>query len=204
MFLVIIILTIILMLCSIALAVYGIQVEEFSLVVSSLSVLAASISGLIAAIVLKQNKDKDRPYIILKPNYNRYGFIQIEVTNHGTETAIIDYFETDVTFNLHKGQSFFEVIKEIVIPPGVSIKYPLLLIREYEEKNACYTSKGIIRYKNIAGKKYKNKFMFNIENQGPSFAHDNESTKTHYKIQMIPDEIRKLKEELKKTRENKG
>lgn len=175
---------------------------EITLVISSLSVIAATISGLVATILLKQHKDKERPYISIEPNYDRYGFIQIEVRNDGTETAIIKSVESSVELNLLHGQSLFIELQSVVIPSQHSIKYPLLPIAEYSDKSAEYNSHGTIHYTNIGNKKYKNPFIFNIEGQDGSFWHDEESIKTHFELQKIPKEIKKVGKKLERIKED--
>ncbi len=89
------ILTILLISFSALLSIYSLYIYNISLLISSLSVVTASISGLIAIMVLKANKDNERPFIIIKPNYKLYGVMQISVENHGKEIAIIEKSEVD-------------------------------------------------------------------------------------------------------------
>ena len=162
------ILTILLISFSALLSIYSLYIYNISLLISSLSVVTASISGLIAIMVLKANKDNERPFIIIKPNYKLYGVMQISVENHGKEIAIIEKSEVDNQIKLIDGEIFFDQIKGMVIPPNASVTFFLMHMNEYNKSHKNYTSKGVIYYKNIEGKKFQNNILFNIEKLGPT------------------------------------
>jgi|SRR5699024_1267581 len=196
MFILLITINLIIILLSITFGVYGLIIEEFMLSVSAFSVIAAAISGLVATMVLKSNKDKERPYLTIKPNYNRYGIIQISVENIGKEIATIQDVKADNNIKLIRGEDFFEQIKNTVISPGDSINFILLNLTNYSELSSEYTTKGTITYIDINNKQYNNEFVFSIENLGPSPYHDDEKTKAFYEIQNISKEMKDITKEL--------
>lgn len=198
MFILLVTINILLIVLSITFGIYALIIKEYTLSISAFSVLSATISGLVATMVLKANKDKERPYILIRPNYKKYGFIQITVENVGTEVAVIDDVSYSKEIILFNKENFFEEIKGIALPPGDSVNFPLMNINQYNELSSNYTCQGVIIYRDINDKKYKDKFLFNIENQGASFVDNDPTIKTNYKLQQLPDELKKINKELKK------
>lgn len=183
---------------SLLLSFYSLRVNNIPLLISSLSVIGASISGLIATMVLKANKDKERPFIIIKPTYKRYGVIQISVENYGKEIAIITRSKVDKQIKLLRGESFFEQINGIATSPKEHVTFDLILMNQYKEFHKNYTTKGIIYYKDTKNKEYNNRILFNIEKLGPTPYTDDEERKMFYELQKIPKELEKIQKIIKK------
>lgn len=193
---ILIFMALLLILFSVLLSAYSLFIYNISLLISSLSVVTASISGLVAIMILKANKDNERPFVIIKPNYKRYGLIQISVENYGREIAIIERSEVDKQIKLLGGENFFEQIKGLVIPPNNSVTFNLIPMTEYEKSHKNYTTTGIIYYKNTEGKKFKSNILFNIEKLGPTPYSNDEEQKMFFELQKIPEELKGIKKQL--------
>lgn len=196
--LILICITILLIISGVFLSVYSFSVKNIALLISSLSVITSAISGLIAIMVLKANKDKERPFLMLKPDLSRYNLIQISLKNYGEELAIIEKIEVDNEFKLINDKNFFEEIKGIVLAPKEHISFILIGQKEFREKNKNYTSKGTIHYKNLNGKKYKNDIFFSIENIGSTPTYNTEEKKAFYEMQKLPKKLNEIKRAIEK------
>ncbi|PFM88111.1 hypothetical protein COJ51_24610 [Bacillus thuringiensis] len=191
--------SLILMITAIGGAVYGIFINQINLTISSLSVVVASISSVVAARVLKSQKDKERPYVTFLINYDRYGIMQVSVKNVGNTLAILESVEADNNLILIQGESLFEVIKGMPIQPNEEVLYPLSTLTELsEEKRNQYTTNGKIKYKDMTGKTYDNKFYISLEQIGATLMHTNEQVMRDYKLQQIPDALKKIAKSLDK------
>lgn len=191
--------SLILMITAIGGAVYGIFINQINLTISSLSVVVASISSVVAARVLKSQKDKERPYVTFLINYDRYGIMQVSVKNVGNTLAILESVEADNNLILIEGESLFEVIKGMPIQPNEEVLYPLSTLTELsEEKRNQYTTNGKIKYKDMTGKTYDNKFYISLEQIGATLMHTNEQVMRDYKLQQIPDALKKIAKSLDK------
>ncbi|QUG83990.1 hypothetical protein [Bacillus nitratireducens] len=192
-------LSLILMITAIGGAVYGIYINQINLTISSLSVVVASISSIVAARVLKSQKDKERPYVTFVINYDLYSIMQIGVKNVGSTLAIIESVEADNDVKLIKGQSLFEVIRGLPVQPNEEVLYPLCTLIDLSEEKRCeYTTYGKIKYKDMTGKSYENKFFISLENIGPALMHTNEQLRRDYKLQEIPGALKNIAKSLDK------
>ncbi|WP_459503064.1 hypothetical protein [Bacillus sp. C1] len=189
----------ILMIVALGGAIFSVYVKEYTLAISSSSVVAASISGIIAARVIKSQKDKERPYLTLVLNYDRYDIVQIGVKNSGNTLAVIEKVEADNNIKLHHGQVMFDIIKGLPIQPNETVAYPLTILNDsFADRKSSYTTNGEIVYKDLTGKTYKNKFMINLEPTGATLAYPNEQLKRDYQLQKIPQALDKIAESLDK------
>ncbi|PDY29988.1 hypothetical protein CN273_22120 [Bacillus thuringiensis] len=178
---------------------YGIYIKEIPLTISSLSVVVASISSVVAARVLKSQKDKERPYVTFVINYDRYSIMQIGVKNVGNTLAILESVQAENNLKLMEGQSLFELIKGLPVQPNEEVLYPLAgLVELSEEKLSQYTTSGTVKYKDMTGKTYENKFYISLEQIGATLMHTNEQLKRDYKLQEIPDALKKIAKSLDK------
>ncbi|MED2874008.1 hypothetical protein P4268_22725 [Bacillus thuringiensis] len=178
---------------------YGIYIKEIPLTISSLSVVVASISSVVAARVLKSQKDKERPYVTFVINYDRYSIMQIGVKNVGNTLAILESAQAENNLKLMEGQSLFELIKGLPVQPNEEVLYPLAgLVELSEEKLSQYTTSGTVKYKDMTGKTYENKFYISLEQIGATLMHTNEQLKRDYKLQEIPDVLKKIAKSLDK------
>jgi hypothetical protein len=57
---------------------------------------------------------------------------------------------------------------------------------------------GYIKFKDVSGKRFKHRFMLDAEMYRGSLYHDREELKTHYEIQRLPEELKKIQTELAK------
>ncbi|WP_144640093.1 hypothetical protein [Bacillus cereus] len=197
-------LSLILMFTAIGGAVYGILINQINLTISSLSVVVASISSIVAARVLKSQKDKDRPYVTFVINYDRYGIMQVGVKNAGNTLAILESVDADNHLILMEGQSLFEIIRGLPVQPNEEVLYPLSgLVQLSKEKLSQYTTSGTVKYKDMTGKIYENKFYISLEQISSTLMHTNEQVMRDYKLRQIPDALKdivKSLDEMNKTK----
>ncbi|HDR5353023.1 TPA: hypothetical protein QCS32_004765 [Bacillus thuringiensis] len=197
-------LSLILMFTAIGGAVYGILINQINLTISSLSVVVASISSIVAARVLKSQKDKDRPYVTFVINYDRYGIMQVGVKNAGNTLAILESVDADNNLILMEGQSLFEIIRGLPVQPNEEVLYPLSgLVQLSKEKLSQYTTSGTVKYKDMTGKTYENKFYISLEQVSSTLMHTNEQVMRDYKLRQIPDALKdivKSLDEMNKTK----
>lgn len=184
---------------------YGIYIKEIPLTISSLSVVVASISSVVAARVLKSQKDKERPYVTFVINNDRYSVMQISVKNVGNTLAILESVQADNNLTLIKGESLFEIIRGLPVQPNEEVLYPLSgLAQLSEEKLSQYTTSGKIKYKDMTGKTYENKFYISLEQIGPTLMHTNEQLRRDYKLQEIPGALENIAKSLDKMNKTKN
>ncbi|MBG0970409.1 hypothetical protein [Bacillus sp. SRB3LM] len=198
-------LSLILMFTAIGGAVYGILINQINLTISSLSVVVASISSIVAARVLKSQKDKDRPYVTFVINYDRYGIMQVGVKNAGNTLAILESVDADNNLILMEGQSLFEIIKGLPVQPNEEVLYPLSgLVKLSKEKLSQYTTSGTVKYKDMTGKTYENKFYISLEQISSTLMHTNEQVMRDYKLRQIPDALKDIVKSLDKINKTKN
>lgn len=185
------------------------DLQTWAATAGALAVVAAVLSSWSAQRVLEIQEDQLRPYPYpFIDSSSRYGFLQLRVTNFGGGTA----HDIKLNFNDPLRNSRGEVITfkggasgaeiSVLIPGGsiaTLIDGALQYFQAYKPEEADFS--GEIEFKDAAGKRYSHPFKLNAGQFSGTLMHDEESLKTHFELQKIPDKLDAIEREMRNIRE---
>jgi len=180
--------------------------EIWAVVAAALAVITSVVSSWPAQRVLELGQDAQKPYphpaIDVK---SRYMLMQLRVTNFGGSVAY------DIRFKWHKPllDANGELVRFTNQEGGAEI--PVLMPKESVavliganhtlfEKYKDMDYSGEIEFSDASGKRMKHRFYLSAEAFRNTLVYDEEGSRTHYEIQKIPDELRKLRGEVRQLR----
>jgi hypothetical protein len=177
---------------------------------STVAAVLAVITSLIAVWngqrILELQEDAQQPYPYPSIDFeSRYSLMQLRVTNYGGSVArninlkwdkpLLDPQARQVRFTEQE-----EAPDIAVLLPGQSIATlvgtDIEMFNKYKDMNYS----GAVEFANASGRTSQHSFYLSAEQYRGSPTHEQEGLKTHYQLQQVPNELRKLNSELKKVR----
>ena len=199
---------IILIIVSICLVIISLKNKEWESVTAAVSLIIAIVSGWIAFETFHRQSQTMKAQIVVKLDFtSRYDVILLVVENLGLRPAFNIAFVWNQELQNLKGEKirFNKYDDKIDIPVLNPNERTSVIIdvasRFYSakrnEKNMDYD--GIIKFQESLNSKritsYPFHFSFKHYNMSPSF--ENETPKTLYELQKIPEKLENIKNEIK-------
>lgn len=175
-------------------------------VAAALAVITSVISSWVSQRALELQQDAQKPYPYPSVDVtSRYGLVQLRVANYGGSAAhdisikwdkpLLNSREEPIRFTIQEGAPEIPVLM-----PNESISIlidgSLQLFRKYQDMNFT----GRIEFMDASRRRQGHPFYFSIEKYRQALTFAQEDPKTHHELQKIPDEIHKLRAELRKIR----
>jgi hypothetical protein len=174
---------------------------------AALAVVTAVVSAWGAQRVVELEEDRQRPYPY--PSFDlasRYGLVLFRIENSGGSAAHDIGIAWDGNALMNSGGNevrFSDDGEEIQIPvllPGQSISKMVDGHIEFFKPEQKHQHSGVIKFKDSAGRKYSHQFKMDAEMYRGAPTHSEEEIKTHFELQKIPEQLKRLEGELSKIR----
>ncbi len=171
---------------------------------AALAVIASLTTAYIAQRVLELQEDAKQPdpYPSIDVT-SRYQIMQLRVTNYGGSVArnvslewnkpLLNAQNQQVQFMGQEGAPDIAVLL-----PGQSIAARLGTEIEMYNKYSDMNYSGIIKFSNASGITIKRSFFLSAEQYRGGYSYEEEGVKTHYQLQRIPEELKKLNDTVKR------
>ncbi|ARC68699.1 MULTISPECIES: hypothetical protein [Bacillus] len=182
-------------------ALFGQKTPNVSLFISSIALLGTASSVLGHYLNLKKDFLNSLPEILLIYNQDRYSVGQLEFKNVGNTTAYItDLESSEQLYTFDNPEEFLinDLIKECVLPPGCSVKYPFLFYKDKMKDEHFRNITGNILFKNKDSIELKNKISLNLKPLQKTLKYSNEITKASYNITGISKSMEEISKTLNK------
>lgn len=178
--------------------------------IASVSLLVAVISLFLTTLSFNMHLDAKLPQIVLDTDtQSRYGLILMSIKNYGDKTAYNILITWDKPIKNFKGENIISqsedcnVMNIPVLQKGQEIKVTIDEIRSFYNKynDEEMRFSGEIKYSLSLGKKqrkFKSSFYLDLSIFRKTLYHDSESLKANFELQKIPNELKEIKEILKK------
>jgi hypothetical protein len=170
---------------------------------AALAVITAVIAAWGAQRVVELEEDKQRPYAFPRFDVSsRYGLVLFRVENTGGSTAHNIEIAWDKPLTNSKGKEICfsasdDTIQIPVLHSGESISKTIDGHVEFFQQDRQHVYTGKVTFTDASGRKYSHKFRLDAEVYRETPSYDEEALKTHFELQKIPDQLRKLERELK-------
>lgn len=178
----------------------------WAVVAAALAVLTSVISSWVAQRSLELQQDAQKPYPYPSADVtSRYGLVQLRVTNYGGGTAhdihikwdkpLLNSKEEPIRFTTQEGAPEIPILmpNESV---SILIDGSLQLFHKYQAMD--YT--GQVEFKNASKRTLRHPFYLSIEKYRNTLTYVQEDVKTYHELQKIPEEIQRLRTELRSIR----
>jgi hypothetical protein len=171
---------------------------------AALAVLASLITAWNGQRAIELQEDAKQPYPYpYVDTTSRYSLMQLRVTNYGGSVALNISLEwNDEPLLNDQGQQVKFTEQEgapdiAVLLPGQSVAARLGVDFEMYSKNSMNYS-GIVKFSNASGKAMKHSFFLSAEQYRGGYSYEEEGLRTHYELQRIPKELKKLNNAVKR------
>jgi hypothetical protein len=170
-------------------------------VAGALAVVTAVVSAWTSQRVLELQEDAQQPNPVPVIDVrSRYQLAQFRITNHGGASA------HDVTITWARqlrdaGGKDVLLGRDVaipVIPEGESASVGLGGSHDFLEAHEDTTHNGTLRFSNVSGRQYAKAFVVSAEHERWALVHDEETPKTLWQLQKVPDELQKVAREIKR------
>ena len=184
--------------------------SSWGILAASLAVMASTIAAWTAQQVLDLQRNAQRPYPYPSIDVtSRYELMQLRVTNSGGTPAhditlgwdepLLKPDGEQVRFTKQQG------VPEIpVLLPGESVAVLVGGCTELYEKYKDMNCSGTVMFTDASGKARRHRFHLSAEKYRSGLTYDTEELKTHYQLQQIPKELKKICDEMKKVLRGKA
>ncbi|KML32317.1 hypothetical protein [Rossellomorea marisflavi] len=171
---------------------WGIHNKDIALIVSGFGLIGSFVGMYSSAQTSKRQYEQDRPYIVMKPNQDRYNHFQIEFTNVGNSAGIIKRIELNENLVTLRDESIPELIQELVLEGKDSITFPYIISGNPDYKNKFMNFSGLIHYEDINGNVFKNNIILNLKQHLPTLTYNDEALKRDYEIIQISKTLKSI------------
>ncbi|MCY8573585.1 hypothetical protein [Bacillus haynesii] len=181
-------------------ALFGEKTPDVSLFISSIALLGTASSILGHYLNLKKDFLYSLPEILLIFNEDRYSVGQLEFKNVGHSTAYITDLKSSeplYTFDNPKEFLINDLIRECVLPPGCSVKYPFLRQSDTKKDDRFRKITGTILYKNKDNIALKNEISLNLKPLKKTLKYSNELTRACFEVKNISEYMKKMTNHIK-------
>jgi hypothetical protein len=179
--------------------------DSAAIIAASLAVIAALVSAWTGQRVLELQEDAQKPYPYPSIDANsRYSLMQLRVTNYGGSVARDINLSWDNNNPLLNADDVPVKFSDQDDAPDIAVLLPeqsaALLIggdeQTFNERKGLNYS-GKVKFKTASGKLMEHTFYLSPEQYRNTLVYDEEQPKTHYQLQKIPEELKRLREEIK-------
>lgn len=187
---------------------YSLPASEggWAAIAAALAVVSAVIAGWISVRTLELQEDALQPNInIFIDGSSRYGMLQLCVCNTGGTPArkINIAWDKPITSSNSEEITFKEELADCDIEILVPSETATMLIdmgAAFFEVTAVADYQGSLSYLNSSGRTKTQPFYVSAERFRNRLVHDKEAPRTHFELQKIPNELKRIGDELQKLR----
>jgi hypothetical protein len=160
-----------------------------------LAVLAAVTSAWTSQRVVELQEDALEPNPV--PAFDvrsRYDLAQLRVTNRGGSPA----YRIQITWDEplrdeDDGVVVLGIDNTIsVLGPGETASIGLGTAHGFMAKTPDTTRHGVLTFQNASGRRRSRRFVVSAEHERRALIHDQEAPRTHFELQRIPDELKRI------------
>ncbi|WP_339164714.1 hypothetical protein [Siminovitchia sp. FSL W7-1587] len=177
--------------------VLGAYKKEVALVVSGIGLVGSFVGMYASATNTKMQQEKDRPYIILRANEDRYGVLQLELYNVGNNTAIIKEVNLEKDPDIISEGTLKSNSIGMVIHGKGSVLFPYIVFNNENYSEKYIDIKGSIKYYDLSREIFSNQIRLNLKNIKQELANKKESIKRDYEIIKNIKYLKDISESLK-------
>ena len=197
---------IVLLIASIWLTIISIKNKEWDTVTATISLIIAIISGWIAYETFYRQSQAEKAQIVVKLDFtSRYDVILLVVENLGLKPAFNIILDWNQELRNLKGEKIrFNKFSENIDIPVLNPKEKTSVLidvasRFYSKRNEKDMDfNGMVKFQESLNSKrqtsYPFQFSFKHYNLSPAF--ENETPKTMFELQKIPDKLESIKHEI--------
>lgn len=187
---------------------YSLPTSEggWAAIAAALAVVAAVIAGWISLRTLELQEDALQPDInIFIDGSSRYGMLQLCVRNTGSTPARkinIAWEEPIISSNSEK-ITFKEELADCdieILVPGETATMLIDMGAAFFQVTAVADYQGSLSFLNSSGKAKTQPFHLSAERFRKRLVHDDETPRTHFELQKIPTELKRIGDELQRLR----
>jgi hypothetical protein len=174
--------------------------ETWIVTTAALAVAASVIAAWSSRRVLELQEDaqKPKPYPVFDLA-SRHQLALLRVKNTGGTAAHDVRLEWDIDLANHEGERIgFWADGITVLLPGESVSQVIDVHHQFMKAHADAVYTGTIRYKDASGARYSEPFLLDARPYARSPTYGEEDSRTHYELQKIPEELRKLRSAIEK------
>ncbi|SEA53420.1 hypothetical protein SAMN05421743_105204 [Thalassobacillus cyri] len=171
--------------------IFGIYSSSTALSISGLSLIGSFVGMYASAFNTKKQHDKDRPYLILRTNEERYGMLQLEIYNAGNNGAIVREVLLNDELDIISGGTLKENLENCVIQAKGSVAFPYIVYGNKKFDSYYKNISGELKYKDFSNDNFTNRVNLNLLNLRNQLAHQTEAIKRDYEIIKTCQHLRK-------------
>lgn len=199
-------LTLILAIIASGFSVIGIvsgQKEPWATLAAALAVVTSMVSAWGAQRVIELEEDKLAPYPYPQFDVNsRYGLMLLKVTNFGGGAAHNIRLIWDKPLRNSKGKEIrfapeLDSNEIAVLVPGQYISQFIDGHVQFFQSEGPHIYRGTVKYADGTGRKKSLRFLMDAESLRGTPSYVDESTRTHYELQKLPEMLQRLCNEVK-------
>jgi len=174
------------------------QKEAWATLAAALAVITSIISAWGAQRVVELEEDKLAPYPY--PQFDassRYGLLLLRITNFGGGAAHSVKIVWDKPLKDSKGQLIgfsdgSESAALSILLPGQHISKIVDGHVQFFSVGGPHVYSGLIEFRDSNGRKHSHRFFLDAESLKGTPTYDEESIKTHYELQKLPEKLDQL------------
>ena len=168
----------------------------WNVVAASSAVIAAVVSAWTSTRVLERQEDAQLPYPYPYIDASsRYQLLQLRIQNFGGTTARSIRLVWDKPLRNRQGNNVG--CQEIpILMPQHSVAEVIDVDFAFFDREQDAEYSGMVLFRDANGKDYKHPFHVSVEQYRVASTYDDEVQKTHYKLQQIPEHLKRLNREL--------
>jgi hypothetical protein len=170
-------------------------------VAAVLAVIAAICSAWTSQRVVELQEDAIEPNPT--PAFDvrsRYDLAQLRVTNRGGSPAYAVRIAWDQPLRDEDGREVALGVDNAipVLGPAETASVGLGTAHGFMAKTPDTTYRGVIAFGNASGRQRSKRFAISAEHERGALVHDQETPRTQYELQRIPDELRRIADAISK------
>jgi hypothetical protein len=175
---------------------------SWALIASVLAVVTACLSALSSQRLMEVAEDEREPILVLSLDIaSRYQLVQLRLKNVGRSSA----YDIAIKWNrplttVDGGIAAFAdtgVSPEVVaLTPDESVSTLLGVAHRFDELHKNEEFSGEIRYRTATGVRHATRFRVSTHNLSRRLKYDEETLKTHYELQHIPEALGSIRDKL--------
>ncbi len=137
---------------------------------------------------------------------SRYDLAQLRVTNRGGSPAYGVRVVWDDPLRDEDGQEVAVGLDNTipVLGPGETASVGLGTAHGFMAKTADTTRRGVTVFQNASGRERSKRFVISAEHERRALLHDQETSRTLYDLQRVPDELKRIADAISKAARNRA
>jgi len=185
-------------------ALLGVGLGDLAVVAAALAVIAAVMSAWSStkSIELQEDALLPYPYPYIDAS-SRYQLLQLRIKNFGGSAAHCILLQWDKPLHNHQGNQVG--CREIaVLMPQQNVSEVIDVDSAFFNRESDANYSRTVSFQNATGTHHSCRFHVSIEQYRSASSYDDEVQKTYYRVQQIPEHLKRLNRELAALRKMLG